>query len=41
LSIGVRERFLGLIGTGSPPLDAFNSVQVVLGVGLGESNAVR
>jgi hypothetical protein len=35
LSAGVRERFLGLIGTGSPPLDAFNSVQVIVGVRFG------
>ncbi|HET9985017.1 MAG TPA: hypothetical protein VFQ38_15565 [Longimicrobiales bacterium] len=35
LAVGVRERFLGLVGTGSPPLDAFNSVQLVVGLGLG------
>jgi hypothetical protein len=33
--IGVRERLLGLIGSGSPPLDAFNSVQLTLGVRTG------
>lgn len=32
-SIGLRERFLGLVGTGSPPFDAFNSVQLVAGIG--------
>lgn len=33
LRAGVRERFVGLVGTGSPPWDAFNSVQVVIGLG--------
>lgn len=33
LSVGARERFLFLVGSGSPPLDAFNSVQLVAGVG--------
>jgi hypothetical protein len=28
----VRERFLALVGSGSPPLDAFNSVQVGFGL---------
>jgi len=36
-SLGVRERFLGLVGTGSPPFDAFNSVQLVAGLGLATS----
>jgi hypothetical protein len=33
LFAGLRERFLLLIGTGSPPVDAFNSVQLVIGAG--------
>lgn len=33
LSAGVRERFLGLLGTGSPPTDAFNSVQLIVRIG--------
>lgn len=32
---GLRERFVGLIGSGDPGLEAFNSVQLVLGVRLG------
>lgn len=35
LVAGVRERFLGLIGSGSPMFDAFNSVQLVFGIGIG------
>jgi hypothetical protein len=31
-SWGVRERFIGVLGTGSPAWDPFNSVQVVVGV---------
>ena len=41
LSIGLRERFLGLISSGSPPLDFFNSVQVVVGVRFGEGSRSR
>jgi hypothetical protein len=33
VSAGVRERFMPMVGTGSPPFDAFNSVQLVLGIG--------
>ena len=35
LSVGVRERFVGLVGTGSPPWDAVNSLQLVFGVRFG------
>ncbi len=34
LSLGVRERFLFLAGTGSPPLDAFNALHLVGGISL-------
>jgi hypothetical protein len=30
----LRERFLGVVGTGSPPWDAFNSLQLVIGLRL-------
>jgi hypothetical protein len=33
LSVGLRERFIGLVGTGSPPTDAHNSLQLVVGIG--------
>ena len=33
-SLGIRERFLPMIGEGSPAFDVLNSVQVVAGVGL-------
>lgn len=39
--VGVRERFIGLIGGGSPPLEAFNAVQLVLGVTLGGGGSDR
>jgi hypothetical protein len=39
LSLGVRERFLALLGSGSPPTDASNSLQLVLGLGLGAERA--
>jgi hypothetical protein len=35
LSVGLRERFLVLVGSGSPAWDAFNSVQLVAGLGFG------
>jgi hypothetical protein len=35
LSVGARERFVGLIGTGSPAWDALNSLQLVVGVRFG------
>jgi hypothetical protein len=35
----MRERFLGLIGTGSPPLDAHNSLQLVVGARFGNLTA--
>ena len=35
LSLGVRERFLGLVGAGSPAWDAFNSVQLVFSARFG------
>lgn len=38
LSLGVRERFLLLIGTGSPPFDAFNSVQLIGRIGWGRDD---
>ena len=33
LSLGLRERFVGLVGTGSPPTDAHNSLQLVVRLG--------
>jgi hypothetical protein len=36
LFAGARERFLGLLGTGSPPGDVFNSLHAVVGLGFGE-----
>jgi hypothetical protein len=41
LFVGVRERFLTLVGTGSPPLDAHNSVQLVVGVGFGPQSGLQ
>jgi hypothetical protein len=38
LSVGARERFVGLVGTGSPPLDALNSLQLLVGVQFGTRN---
>jgi hypothetical protein len=32
VGLGIRERILALIGIGSPPFDAFNSLQLVLHV---------
>ncbi|MGQ0815248.1 MAG: DUF3667 domain-containing protein [Gemmatimonadota bacterium] len=31
---GIRERFVGLIGSGSPGADAFNSLQLLIGIGV-------
>ena len=33
--IGLRERFVGLVGSGDPALEAFNAVQLVLGLSFG------
>jgi hypothetical protein len=35
LSVGARERFVGLVGTGSPSWDGLNSLQLVFGVQFG------
>jgi hypothetical protein len=35
LSVGARERFVGIVGRGSPPLDALNSLQLLIGVRFG------
>lgn len=35
VSVGVRERILGMGGSGSPPLDVLNSVQAVVSLGFG------
>ena len=35
VSVGLRERLLPMVGSGSPPFDIFNSLQLVVGVGTG------
>jgi hypothetical protein len=32
VSVGARERFVGMVGPGSPPWDALNSLQLFFGV---------
>lgn len=34
-NLGLRERFLAMVGQGSPPFDMLNSVQVVIGLAAG------
>lgn len=38
LSVGARERFVGVVGRGSPPFDALNSLQLLIGVRLRAQN---
>lgn len=38
LSVEVRERFVAVVGSGSPPLDALNSLQLLIGVRFGAHN---
>lgn len=37
LSVGLRERILAMVGSGSPPTDVLSSLQLVLGLGFGAS----
>ena len=38
LSVEVRERFVGVLSGGSPPLDVLNSLQLLIGVRFGAQN---
>ncbi len=38
LSVAVRERVVGVLSTGSPPVDVLNSLQLLIGVRFGAQN---